>query len=68
MVLHMCFSHNYARIKAHSCHSLLLEKTMTFYNVIILIKLVFNKDKSNNYYNTFLETCSYKWYNYAILW
>ena len=34
------------------------KKTPTFHNVIILIKLVFNK---NNYcYNIFLEKCSYK--------
>ena len=28
---------------------------MTFHNVIILIKSVFNKDKNNDYYNIFLE-------------
>ena len=28
---------------------------MTFRNVITLIKLVFNKDKNNYYYNIFLE-------------
>ena len=31
------------------------QKTLTFHNVIILIKLVFNKDKNNCYYNLFLE-------------
>ena len=35
------------------------EKTLTFNNVIILIKSVFSKDKNNYYYNIFLEKCSY---------
>ena len=42
-------SHNYAKIKADSYDSLPLEKAMTFYNVLILIKSVFNKGK--NKYN-----------------
>ena len=33
---------------------------MTFHNVIILIKSVFNKDKNNYYYNIFLEKASYE--------
>ena len=37
-------SHNYAKIKVDSYNSLPLEKVMTFYNVIILIKSVWNKD------------------------
>ena len=41
-----------------------LEKTLTLVNVIILIKLVFNKDK-NYYDNIFLEKCSYKWFKYG---
>ena len=40
-------SHNYAKIKVDSFDSLLLEKTMTFHNDIILIKSAFNKDKNN---------------------
>ena len=44
------FCHNYAEVKVDSYDSLLLEKTMTFHNVIILIKLVFIKDKNNYYY------------------
>ena len=40
-------SHNYAKIKVDSFDSLPLEKTMTFHNVIILIKSAFNKDKNN---------------------
>ena len=42
-------SHNYGKIKVESLDSLLLEKAMTFHDVIILIKSVFNKDKNNNY-------------------
>ena len=49
---------------------------MTFHNVIILIKSVVNKNKSNYYYKIFLEKGSYKdksdtWYfkmNVYILW
>ena len=33
---------------------------MTFHDVIILIKSVFNKDKTNYYHNTFLEKASYE--------
>ena len=43
-------SHNYAAIKVDSYDSLPLEKTMTFRNVIILVKSVSNKDKNNYYY------------------
>ena len=34
-------SHNYANIKVESSFSLPLEKTLTFHNVIIVIKLDF---------------------------
>ena len=47
-------SHNYANIKVDSYDSLPLDKTMTFYDVTMLIKSVFNKDKNNYYYNIFL--------------
>ena len=33
---------------------------MTFHNVIMLTKLVSNKDKNNYYYNIFLEKSSYE--------
>ena len=33
---------------------------MTFHDVIILVKSVFNKDKNNYNYNIFLEKASYK--------
>ena len=49
------FSHNYAKIKVDSYDSLHLEHTITFHNVIILIKSAFNKDKNDYYYNIFLE-------------
>ena len=32
-----------------------IEKTLTFHNVIVLIKSVFNKNENNYYYNIFLE-------------
>ena len=38
-------SHNYAEINVDSYDSLPLEKTMTFHNVAILIKSVFNKEE-----------------------
>ena len=44
------FCHNYAKVKVDSYDSLLLEKTMTFHDFIILIKLIFIKDKNNYYY------------------
>ena len=53
-------SHNYTKIKANLFDSLPLEKTMAFYNVIILSKSVFDKDKNNYYYNIFLEKVSYE--------
>ena len=53
------FSHTYARLKTDSYDSLPLEKSLTFYNVIILIKLAFNKNK-NNYYDIFLQKYLYK--------
>ena len=34
---------------------LLIEKILTFYNAIILIKSVVNKNKNECYYNIFLE-------------
>ena len=50
--------HNYAKIKVDSYDSLPLEKTMTFHDVIILIKSVWNKDKNSYYYNILLEKAS----------
>ena len=48
-------SHNYAKIKVDSYDSLRLEKTMTFCNVIILIKPLWNKNK-NSYYCIFRKS------------
>ena len=53
-------SQNFAKIKVNSYDSLSPEKAMTFDNVIILIKSVFNIDKNNYYYNIILEKASYK--------
>ena len=59
MVLH-AVSHNFARVKVDSYDFLPLEKTMTFRNVIILMKLVFNRDKNNYCYNIFSEKVSFE--------
>ena len=47
-------------MQVDSYDSLLLEKTLTFDNIIILIMSVFNKDKNNYYYNIFLEKGLYQ--------
>ena len=44
-------SHNYAIIKIGKYDSWPLEKTLSLYNVIILIKSVFKKYQNHNYYN-----------------
>ena len=36
-------SHNYTKIKIHSVTGLLLEKTLSIHNAVILIKSIFNK-------------------------
>ena len=61
-------SHNYAKINVDSYSPLSLEKTLTFHRVILLIKSVFDKDKSIYYCNISLEKSSYKQYRYALLW
>ena len=48
-------SHIYAKIKVDSYDSLSLGKTLILNNIVILIELVFNKEKSDYYYNIFLE-------------
>ena len=53
-------SHSYAKLKVDSYDSLPLEKTMTFHNVIIVIKSVFYKDKNYYYYKIFLEKASHE--------
>ena len=47
-------------MKFDSYDFLLSEKMLTFHDVAILIKSVFNKDKNNYYYNIFLEKGSYE--------
>ena len=53
-------NHNPARIRTDSYNSLPIEKILTLHNIIILITAVFNRDKNNYNYNTFLEKCLYK--------
>ena len=53
-------SHNFVRIRVDSYNSLPIEKALTFHNIIILIKLVVNENKSYYHYNIFLEKGSYK--------
>ena len=53
-------SHNLARTRIDSYNSLSIEKTMTFHNIIILIRSVANKSKNNYYHNIFLEKGSYE--------
>ena len=48
-------NHNFGEIRIDSYNSLPIEKILTFYNVIILIKSVVNKNKNEYYYNIFLE-------------
>ena len=53
-------NHNSGKIRIDSHNSLPIEKISTFHNVIILIKLVVNKNKNEYYYNILLEKGSYK--------
>ena len=46
---------NLARTKNDSYISLPIERILTFHNVIILIKSVFNKNENHYCYNIFLE-------------
>ena len=48
---------NYPKIKIDSDNDLLLAKTLTLHNVVILTKSVFNKNQSHYYYNMILEKC-----------
>ena len=43
--------HNFAKIRIDSYNFLSVEKTLTLNNVIILIKLVFNKTQNQYYCN-----------------
>ena len=52
------FSSNYVKIKIDSDDDFALEETFTLHNVIILLKSVFNKDRSHYKFNILLEKCS----------
>ena len=47
--------YNFREIRIDSYNSLPAEKILNFHNVIIVFKLVVNKNKNNCYYNIFLE-------------
>ena len=53
-------SHNFAKIRIDSFNSLAIENTLTFDNVIILIKSVASKNQISHYYNLFLEKGSHE--------
>ena len=53
-------SHNYARTKVDSYNYLSLENTLSLHNVIMHIKLAFDKDHNQHYCNIFLGKCSYQ--------
>ena len=53
-------NHNFGKSTIDSYNSLPIENISTFHNVIILIKLVVDRDKNNYYYNAFLEKALYK--------
>ena len=53
-------NHNFGKIRVDSSNSLLVERILTFHDVIILIKSVVNNHKNNYYYNIFLEKGFYK--------
>ena len=53
-------SHNVTSISIDSYNSLPIEKRLAFQNVIILINSVVDENKSNYYYNIFLEKGFYE--------
>ena len=52
------FSYYFAKVQIDFYDYLTIEKTLTLYNVIILIKLLLNKNKNHYYYKIFLKKCS----------
>ena len=54
------FSYSYAKIKVDSYDSWPLERTLTFHDVIIHIKSVWNKDQNHYYYNISLKKFYYQ--------
>ena len=59
-------NHNFGRTRINSDNSLPIEKILTFYNVLILIKLVVNENKNNYYYNIFYKKVHIKINQYTI--
>ena len=53
-------NHHFARIRIDSYNSLPIEETLTFHNIIILIKSVVINSANNYYYNIFLEKSPYE--------
>ena len=53
-------NHYFARIRIDSYNSLPIEETLTFHNIIILIKSVVINSANNYYYNKFLEKSPYE--------
>ena len=53
-------NHHFARIRIDSYSSLPIEETLTFHNIIILIKSVVINSANNYYYNIFLEKSPYE--------
>ena len=50
-------------MRIESCYSLSIEEILTFHDVLILIKIVVNKNKNHFYYNMFLNSSvSYRYY------
>ena len=60
VMLHILLFIFLQKVELDSYDSLPPEKAMTFDNIIIFIKSVFNENKSNCYYNIFLGKASYK--------
>ena len=59
-IIIIIINHNFGKIRINSYNSLLSQKILTFHNVIILIKSVFNLNKNEYYSNIFLEKGLYK--------
>ena len=54
------FFYHYAKIKIDSHDSLLPLKTLTLYDIVVLIGSVFKKDQNHYYCNIFSEKCLYQ--------
>ena len=46
---------SYNMQKSKLSHAILYKKTLTFHNLVIFMKSVFNKDENSYYYNIILE-------------